>query len=429
MTPDAGGRAACFHGGAFFEAIGEEFDDLGRRRAIVNADVLDAPVPPSPHVLAALGQDLGWLARTSPPVHADGLRRVLARVRGIPEANLALGAGSSDLIFRAFTRWLSPRSRVLVVDPSYGEYAHVVEHVVGATVDRFELSVRDRFVLDLERLAQRLRPSFVQSGLRSGSGGSSGGAVDLVVLVHPNNPTGTVLQRPALERFLDRLPERTIAWIDEAYVDYADPGLSVEAKAAASRQVVVCKTLSKAYALSGMRVAYLVGPEPLAADLRRATPPWCIGLPAQVAAVAALESESWYRRRRRQVHAWRAELLRDLERALEGSRILVLDSCANWLMLQLPEDASIPRNGAPSRGKIEASPARSPAARLVDRCRRSGVFLRDAGATSRVLDDHFVRIAVRTPRENRRIVAAIRAAVGEESGAPIRAGTRFAASS
>lgn len=432
MTPEAGAGGTCFHGGAFFEAIGEEFDDLARRRSIVNADVLDAPFPPSPRVLAALGHDLGWLARTSPPVHAEGLLRVLSRVRGIPEANLALGAGSSDLIFRAFTRWLSPRSRVLVVDPSYGEYAHVVEHVVGATVDRFEISVRDRFALDLDRLAQRLRPSASPSGARSDAGGSSGDAVDLVVLVHPNNPTGTVLQRPALEHFLGRLPARTIAWIDEAYVDYAGSGLSVEAKAAASRQVVVCKTLSKAYALSGMRVAYLVGPEPLVADLRRATPPWCIGLPAQVAAVAALESESWYRRRRQQVHAWRAELLRDLEVALEGSGILVLDSCANWLMLRLPEGASIRRNGAPSHGKNGtngAPPANSPAARLVERCRQSGVFLRDAGATSRVLADHFVRIAVRTPRENRRIVAAIGAAVREELGAAVPAKLRFDTSS
>jgi histidinol-phosphate/aromatic aminotransferase/cobyric acid decarboxylase-like protein len=425
VTTKAGAGAACFHGGAFFEAIGEEFDDLARRRSIVNADVLDAPFPPSPRVQAALRQDLGWLARTSPPVHAEGLRRILSRVRGIPEANLALGAGSSDLIFRAFTRWLSPRSRVLVVDPSYGEYAHVVEHVVGATVDRYELSFCDRFALDLDRLAQRLRPS----ASRSGSGRSNGGAVDLVVLVHPNNPTGTVLQRPALEHFLDRLPERTIAWIDEAYVDYADPGLSVEAKAAASRQVVVCKTLSKAYALSGMRVAYLVGPEPLVADLRCATPPWCIGLPAQVAAVAALESETWYRRRRRQVHAWRAELRRDLGVALEGSGIQVLDSCANWLMLRLPEGGSILRNRASSHGTNGAAPSKSPAVRLVDRCRQSGVFLRDAGATSRVLADHFVRIAVRTPRENRRIVAALRAAVREESGAAVSATPRLAASS
>jgi histidinol-phosphate/aromatic aminotransferase/cobyric acid decarboxylase-like protein len=382
MAGSTRASGACFHGGAFFEAIGEEFDDLARRTAIVNADVLDAPFPPSPRVLAALRADLDWLVRTSPPVHAEGLRRVIARVRGLPESSLALGAGSSDLIFRAFTRWLSPRSRVLVVDPSYGEYAHVAEQVVGSTVERFELAVRDRFALDLDALSRRVEAV-----------GANGRTFDLVVLVHPNNPTGTVLQPGALDRFLDRVPESTIAWIDEAYVDYAGPELTVEAKAAASRNVVVCKTLSKAYALSGMRVAYAVGPESLVADLRRATPPWCVGLPAQVAAVAALESEEWYRDRRAEVHAWRAQLRRDLERSLEGSGADLFDSCANWLLLRLPE--------------LEGESCRSAASRLVERCRRRGVFLRDAGATSRVLADRFVRIAVRTPSENRRIVAAL----------------------
>ncbi len=371
---------ACFHGGAFFEAIGDEFDHLSRRAAIVNADVLDAPFPPSPRVLAALGADPGWFARTSPPVHAEGLRRVIARTRGVSEANVAVGAGSSDLIFRAFGRWLTSRSRVLVLDPSYGEYAHVAEQVVRATVERFELSPRDGFALDLERLARRI----------------DDGAFDLVVLVHPNNPTGTVLRRPALERFLARIPERTIAWIDEAYVDYAGPALTVEAVAAASRNVVVCKTLSKACALSGLRVAYLVGPEPLVQDLRRATPPWCVGLPAQVAAVAALESEEWYRERRAQVHAWRAELKRELDLELRERGVEVLDSCANWLLLRLPED---------DRGTDSPPP---PAARLVASCRARGVFLRDAGATSRVLAGRFVRVAVRTPPENRQIVAALR---------------------
>jgi histidinol-phosphate/aromatic aminotransferase/cobyric acid decarboxylase-like protein len=368
----------CFHGGAFFEAIGEEFDDLSRRAAIVNADVLDAPFPPSPRVLAALDEDLGWLARTSPPVHAEGLRRVLARVRGVPESSFAVGAGSSDLIFRAFARWLSPRSRVLVLDPSYGEYAHVAAHVVGATVERFELSPRDGFALDLDRWSRRVHD----------------GAFDLVVLVHPNNPTGTVLQPSELGSLLDAIPERTLAWVDEAYVDYAGAELSVEARAAASRNVVVCKTLSKAYALSGLRVAYLVGPEPRVADLRRATPPWCVGLPAQVAAVAALESDAWYRERRAQVHAWRRELLGELERDLRGRGVILFDSCANWLLLQLPD------GGATARA-------------VVERCRGRGVFLRDAGATSEVLADRFVRIAVRTPQENRRIVAAISEVMAE----------------
>src|SRR5213593_353028 len=62
----------CYHGGAFFEAIGSDFDQLGKRHQIINADVLDAWFDPSPRVTAALTEHLPWLIRTSPPTHSDG---------------------------------------------------------------------------------------------------------------------------------------------------------------------------------------------------------------------------------------------------------------------------------------------------------------------------------------------------------------------
>ena len=117
--------APCFHGGAFFDAIGPEFDHLERRHEIINADVLDAWFPPSPRVIAALSEDLPWLLRTSPPTQCEGMARVIARVRAVAAENILPAAGSSDAIFLAFRHWLSPSSRVLILDPTYGEYAHV----------------------------------------------------------------------------------------------------------------------------------------------------------------------------------------------------------------------------------------------------------------------------------------------------------------
>src|SRR4051794_20267652 len=96
----------CYHGGAFFKAIGDGFDDLERRHAIINADVLDAWFPPAPEVLDALHGSLDWLARTSPPTNCEGLIRTIARTRGIPVECVLPGAGSSDLVFRAFRHWL-----------------------------------------------------------------------------------------------------------------------------------------------------------------------------------------------------------------------------------------------------------------------------------------------------------------------------------
>ena len=114
---------ACYHGGDFFQAIGEEFNSLERRHEIINADVLDAWFPPSPRVLAALNEDLPWLLRTSPPANCEGLTRVLARSRGVSPGSILPAAGSSDAIFLAFRHWLTPSSRVLILDPTH---AHIL---------------------------------------------------------------------------------------------------------------------------------------------------------------------------------------------------------------------------------------------------------------------------------------------------------------
>ena len=193
--------AACFHGGAFFEAIGAEFDRLERRYRIINADVLDAWFAPSPNVIAALQEDLPWLLRTSPPTGCEGMVAAIARARGVQPQNILPGAGSSDLIFLALRHWLTASSRVLILDPTYGEYGHVLEHVVRCRVDRLCLARENNYQVDpgqLERLAAR--------------------GYDLIVLVNPNSPTGQHVPRVQLENLLRRLPRSTHVWIDETYI-------------------------------------------------------------------------------------------------------------------------------------------------------------------------------------------------------------------
>ena len=191
-------------------------------------DVRGAWFPPSPGVVDALAGDPAWLARTSPPARADGLLDDIATARAVPVDTLAVGGGSSDLIFRAFREWLTPASRVLLVDPSYGEYAHVTERVIGARVDRLGLRRDDGWRIDPDRLATALR-----------------GGYDLVVLVNPNNPTGRALPAAQLREVLAGAPSRTRVWIDEAYLGYVGFDESLVQYAAGSTNVVVCASMSK----------------------------------------------------------------------------------------------------------------------------------------------------------------------------------------
>ena len=99
--------AACYHGGKFFEAVGDEFQTLERLDSVINADVLDAWFPPSPKAVAAIEQHLPQILRTSPPTGCEGLIRTIARVRGVRPECILPGAGSSDLIFLALRHWLT----------------------------------------------------------------------------------------------------------------------------------------------------------------------------------------------------------------------------------------------------------------------------------------------------------------------------------
>jgi histidinol-phosphate/aromatic aminotransferase/cobyric acid decarboxylase-like protein len=172
-------------------------------------------------------------------------------------------------------------------------------------------------------------------------------------------------------------------WIDETYVEYVGRDQSLEAIAARSENLVVCKSMSKVYALSGMRAAYLCAAPHQLEALRLITPPWSVGLPAQIAATRALQAESYYQARYQETHWLREELA-------DGLRVLgiaeIIPGVANFLLFHLPTEM------APAEDVIEA-------------CQRHGLYLRDASGMGSALGDRALRIAVKDRETNRRMLA------------------------
>jgi histidinol-phosphate/aromatic aminotransferase/cobyric acid decarboxylase-like protein len=362
---------ACFHGGAFFEAVGAKFDRLDRSSRIINADVLDAWFPPSPKVLAALTDHLAWLLRTSPPSGCEGLIETIAEIRGVSRENILPGAGSSDLIFRALRQWMTPTSRALILDPTYGEYAHVLEQIVGCTVDRLSLSREDHYAVDLARLEAALSKDY-----------------DLVVLVNPNSPTGRHIPVKELEAVIQRAPARTRIWVDETYVEYAGSDQSLEVFACQSENVVVCKSMSKVYALSGARVAYLSAGQHQLEELRAITPPWVVGLPSQVAAVEALRDREYYAARYSETAALRGRLATELS----SLGLNIIPGIANFILCHLPQSGPDART-------------------VVARCQTRDLFIRDAAQMGSRLGDRSLRIAVKDQATNSKMVKILAEAV------------------
>ena len=369
----------CYHGGAFFDAIGDEFDALEGKDAIINADVLDAWFDPAPSVVNKIAAHLAFALRTSPPTNCEGMCRTIARERGVTTEWILPGAGSSDLIFAGLRHWIAPSARVLILDPMYGEYAHVLEKIIGAHVHRFTLSRRRDYDVEVDDLAAQ-----------------AARGCDWVVLVNPNSPTGRHVPRQKLERMLSSTPSTTRWWIDETYVEYAGPGQSLEAYAAASTNVVVCKSMSKVYALSGARAAYLCGPPAMIAELQPLCPPWSVGLPGQIAACEAVWSRPYYRERWAETHRLRDELFAQLSQLGWD----VIPGCANFLLCHIPAE-------------------QPNAAALVAACRKRGLFVRDVRNMGRVFDGRVLRVSVKDAKTNQAMVDILRAVLGEINAAVV----------
>lgn len=147
--------------------------------------------------------------------------------------------------------------------------------------------------------------------------------------------------------------------------------------------MVVCKSLSKVYALSGVRAAYLVATEEIIEELRSLTPPWAVSLPAQVAAVYALQESDYYTTCYLKTHELRDLLARGIRTISPAGEVIT--GVGNWV-LWYPLSS-------------EGSPAE-----LVRWCRSRGLFVREVGGWERESGRDALRIAVKDRETQKHIV-------------------------
>ncbi len=364
-------KVKAFHGGASFEFIGSRFDDLSRVDQCINADVLDAWFDPSPMVIAKIREHLPWILRTSPPTHCEGLVQVLAEQLNVSAGNLLVGAGSSNLIFLAMLRLLSKNSKVLTLDPTYGEYNHIFEEVIGCECVKvpFLHEERGAYSLPISKLIDvilKARP-------------------DMVTLVNPNSPTGTLITKEELLRLRHAIPKETLLWIDETYIDYVDTSQSLIAYAAEARNTIVCKSLSKVYALSGARSAYLCASPEIITGLSCFSPPWAVSLPAQIATIAAVQDRDYYAKRYQETSEYRGLLAA----GFRDMGFKVHDSVANFFLAEIPDRFGV-------------------ASEFVQDCRRFGLYLRDISKMGSHVNKRMVRVAVKDSQTNAKILSTVK---------------------
>ncbi|MEV7288211.1 histidinol-phosphate transaminase [Streptomyces sp. NPDC093252] len=230
------------------------------------------PYPPLPGVLEQVSAAVSSFNRY-PDLACTGLVNELSDRFGVPLTHLATGTGSVGVAQQLIQATAGPGDEVLYAWRSFEAYP-IITQISGARSVQVPLTGGE--VHDLDAMADAITER-----------------TRLIFVCNPNNPTGTVVRRPELERFLDRVPGDVLVVLDEAYREFIrDPEVPDGIELYRNRpNVCVLRTFSKAYGLAGLRVGFAVAHEPVAAALRKTAVPFGVSQLAQEAAIASLRAE------------------------------------------------------------------------------------------------------------------------------------------
>jgi len=313
------------------------------------------PYGPSPGV---------WQALRATPIerypdrHALALRRTLAVRLNWPVEGLLAGNGSAELLWLIALTFLEAGDRVLVVGPTFGEYARAAG-LMGAVVDEVRARPEEAF---------RPQAQAVEAQL-------SRRAYRLAFVCNPNNPTGQALEQEMLAGWARAFPD-TLFVIDEAYLAFTN-GAAHAVMPPGAPTLLALRSMTKDYALTGLRLGYAVAHPAVIAALQRVQPPWSVNAMAQAAGVAALEDEQHVQSTMTKLHA-NKEILVD---GLQQRGYTPLASATQYFLM-------------------EVGLAKSWRAALLPH----GIQVRDCASFGLPA---YVRIAARTAEENERLLAAI----------------------
>ncbi|MBI3615901.1 MAG: threonine-phosphate decarboxylase [Candidatus Omnitrophica bacterium] len=318
------------------------------------------PPPALPRLLEEGTRRVGWYPE---PTYRE-FREAAGRLHGIDPAGVLPGNGTAELI-HLISRWKAG-GRVVVVVPTFTEY---------------------------ERAAAADRSQVVPWPLRTGSGFSAPswngslpfGRADLLFLCNPNNPTGTLWPKEQVLRLIEACEwTGTTVVVDEATMDLVEDGLrySLVPSVQKFRRLIVLRSLTKAFAIPGLRVGYLAAPPQIVEQLAAIQPPWSMNAPAAFVGTHLIQEEEYLSDSRSVLQKFRISLWE----GLKGLSFLdPYSSSANFFLCRL-QDSALPNN------------------RLADRLRDRGILIRVCDDFTGLESGRFIRIGVRRPEENQRLL-------------------------
>ncbi len=302
-----------------------------------------------------------------PDPSSERLKRKISISDGIAPKNIAVGNGSIELIY------LIPRAfkirKPLIITPTFSEYEFAVRSN-GLIPAFFNTSEKDNFKIDCGKLAKCLPRH------------------DALFLCNPNNPTGTLLHSDEV-LYLSRHAKkhRGLLVLDEAFIGFTGQAKSkaVISEAVNDGSVVIIRSLTKLFAIPGLRLGYVIGRRDMVDKITKLQYPWNVNGPAQIAGETIIADRAYVDRTRLFVSRQRQYMA---ERLSDIKGLKVYPSSANFILCKLQS------------AQIKSSK------KLARRLLRNGIYIRECG-NFRGLDGRFFRVAVRKRDDNNRLISCI----------------------
>lgn len=260
---------------------GKPITELAREMNLNPEDIIklasnENPLGVSPKAYVAMQEALEDIARY-PDGNGFALRDCLCRKFNLQPEQLIFGNGSNDILELAARAFLTPGTEAV-----YSQHAFAVYPLVTLAIGATGISVPARnFGHDLDAMLAAVTDK-----------------TRIVFIANPNNPTGTWLAKPELRAFLAKVPEHVLVVLDEAYDEYLPAEIKSEALTWLKEfnNLLISRTMSKAYGLAGLRIGYGVTSPEVADLINRVRQPFNVNSVAQAAAVAALGDDDFVQR-------------------------------------------------------------------------------------------------------------------------------------
>lgn len=301
-----------------------------------------------------------------PDANGFALKAAISARYGVPPEWITLGNGSNDILELAAHAFVQPGQSVIYAQYAFAVYALATQAVGAQAV----VVAAKNYGHDLAAMAQVITAD-----------------TKLIFIANPNNPTGTFLTAREIEAFLKTVPPHVAIVLDEAYNEFLAPELQYDSIAWVRQypNLLVSRTMSKAYGLAGLRVGFGIAQPPITDLLNRIRQPFNVNSLAQAAAVAALNDRAFLQKSAK----INTDGYRQLTQAFDALALEYVPSSGNFVLVRV--------------GREDSAGARVNLALL-----KQGVIVRPVGNYGL---PQWLRISIGLPEENAVFIDALKKAL------------------